>query len=266
MKFIFTTLFLFVCFFSFGQNNVYQGTIHDQNGLPIPGATIAELGTKNVAISDSDGKFRISSESTNFSIRISFVGFQTTTVEIKNGQFDNTIILADSTEDLSEFVVTALGISREKQSLSSAVTTIGSRELSDVPQTNVINALSGQIAGVQVTNGSSGVGSSSRIIIRGENSISGNNQALVVVDGVPISNEQITSDLFNDGANIQEVDFGNGAADLNPDDIESVTILKGPGSAALYGARAANGVVLITTKKGSKKPGIGVSTSSLLTF
>ncbi|WP_339864206.1 SusC/RagA family TonB-linked outer membrane protein [uncultured Algoriphagus sp.] len=266
MKFIYTTLLLFVCFLSYGQNNVYQGTIQDQNGLAIPGATIAELGTKNVAISDVDGKFRISSEAKNLSLRISFVGFQTTTVEIINGQFNSKIILEDSTEDLSEFVVTALGISREKQSLSSAVTTIGSRELSDVPQTNLINALSGQIAGVQVTNGSSGVGSSSRIVIRGENSISGNNQALVVVDGVPISNEQITSALFNDGANIQEVDFGNGAADLNPDDIESVTILKGPGSAALYGARAANGVVLITTKKGTMKPGIGVSTSSLLTF
>lgn len=266
MKFIYTVLFLFLAFAALAQSNVYEGSIKDKNGLPIPGATIAETGTKNVAISDAEGKFRISSSSRDLSLRISFIGYETTTVNIQNGEFNGSITLLESTENLDEFVVTALGITREKQSLSSAVTTIGTRELSDVPQTNLINALSGQVAGVQITNGSSGVGSSSRIIIRGENSISGNNQALVVVDGVPISNEQITSDLFNDGANIQEVDFGNGAADINPDDIESLTILKGPGSAALYGARAANGVVLITTKKGKKKPGIGVSTSSLLTF
>ncbi|MBN3583472.1 SusC/RagA family TonB-linked outer membrane protein [Algoriphagus aestuarii] len=266
MKYIFTALFLIVAFAAFSQGNVYEGSIKDKNGLPIPGATIAESGTKNVAISDADGKFRISSTARDLTLKISFIGYETKSIAIQNGHFDSEITLLESTENLDEFVVTALGITREKQSLSSAVTSIGTRELSDVPQTNLINALSGQVAGVQITNGSSGVGSSSRIIIRGENSISGNNQALVVVDGVPISNEQITSDLFNNGANIQEVDFGNGAADINPDDIESLTILKGPGSAALYGARAANGVVLITTKKGKKKPGIGVTTSSLLTF
>ncbi|MBN7816500.1 SusC/RagA family TonB-linked outer membrane protein [Algoriphagus pacificus] len=266
MKYIFTALFLIVAFAAFSQGNVYEGSIKDKNGLPIPGATIAESGTKNVAISDADGKFRISSPARDLTLKISFIGYETKSIAIQNGQFESEITLLESTENLDEFVVTALGITREKQSLSSAVTSIGTRELSDVPQTNLINALSGQVAGVQITNGSSGVGSSSRIIIRGENSISGNNQALVVVDGVPISNEQITSDLFNNGANIQEVDFGNGAADINPDDIESLTILKGPGSAALYGARAANGVVLITTKKGKKKPGIGVTTSSLLTF
>ena len=266
MKYIFTALFLIVAFEAFSQGNVYEGSIKDKNGLPIPGATIAESGTKNVAISDADGKFRISSTAKDLTLKISFIGYETKSIAIQNGQFESEITLLESTENLDEFVVTALGITREKQSLSSAVTSIGTRELSDVPQTNLINALSGQVAGVQITNGSSGVGSSSRIIIRGENSISGNNQALVVVDGVPISNEQITSDLFNNGANIQEVDFGNGAADINPDDIESLTILKGPGSAALYGARAANGVVLITTKKGKKKPGIGVTTSSLLTF
>lgn len=250
----------------FGQSMTYESRILDVSGIPIPGATVTELGTSNVAISDQDGRFRISSSKQNLTLRISFIGFETQDVVINNGVLKKEIKLLESTENLEEFVVTALGVERQRQSLSSAVTTIGSRELSDVPQTNLINSLSGQVAGVQITNGSSGVGSSSRIIIRGENSISGNNQALIVIDGVPIINEQITSDLFNDGANIQEVDFGNGAAEINPDDIESITILKGPGSAALYGARAANGVVLITTKKGRKKQGIGVTTSSLLTF
>ncbi|WP_144605654.1 SusC/RagA family TonB-linked outer membrane protein [Algoriphagus algorifonticola] len=266
MKFSFTLLLLLSMQLVFGQSMTYESRILDVSGIPIPGATVTELGTSNVAISDQDGRFRISSSKQNLTLRISFIGFETQDVVINDGVLKKEIKLLESTENLEEFVVTALGVERQRQSLSSAVTTIGSRELSDVPQTNLINSLSGQVAGVQITNGSSGVGSSSRIIIRGENSISGNNQALIVIDGVPIINEQITSDLFNDGANIQEVDFGNGAAEINPDDIESITILKGPGSAALYGARAANGVVLITTKKGRKKQGIGVTTSSLLTF
>jgi TonB-linked SusC/RagA family outer membrane protein len=266
MKFSFTLLLLLSMQLVFGQSMTYESRILDVSGIPIPGATVTELGTSNVAISDQDGRFRISSSKQNLTLRISFIGFETQDVVINDGVLKKEIKLLESTESLEEFVVTALGVERQRQSLSSAVTTIGARELSDVPQTNLINSLSGQVAGVQITNGSSGVGSSSRIIIRGENSISGNNQALIVIDGVPIINEQITSDLFNDGANIQEVDFGNGAAEINPDDIESITILKGPGSAALYGARAANGVVLITTKKGRKKQGIGVTTSSLLTF
>jgi len=252
--------------YSFAQNQVYEGRIKDVDGLPIPGATIRELGTKNISISDKDGSFLIFSKQSDLILRISFIGFQTQDIQVNNGIFISEIKLEESTENLNEVVVTALGVERQRQSLSASVSTMGKTELSDVPQTNLINALSGQVAGVQITNGSSGVGSSSRIIIRGENSLSGNNQALIVVDGVPISNEQITSTLFNDGANIQEVDFGNGAADINPDDIESLTILKGPGSAALYGTRGANGVVLITTKKGRKKEGVGVSTSSLLTF
>ncbi|WP_240915508.1 SusC/RagA family TonB-linked outer membrane protein [Polaribacter sp. 20A6] len=168
-------------------------------------------------------------------------------------------------EILNEVVVTALGIKREKQSLVSSVTTIKPAALTEVTLTNVVNSLAGQVAGVKVTNGSSGVGSSSRIVIRGENSLSSSNQPLFVVDGVPISNEQITSDLVNDGS-LQEVDYGNGASEISPDDIASISILKGAGSAALYGARAANGVVLITTKRGKKKKGLGVSINSSLTI
>ncbi len=266
MKISFTLLALLFWQLGFSQTFQYQGKVQDMNQLPVPGATINELGTSNVAISDQDGLFTISSSNQNLILRISFIGFETQNVAIKDGEFNPVITLQESTQSLNEFVVTALGVQRQRQSLSSAVSTIGSRELSDVPQTNIINSLAGQVAGVQITNGSSGVGSSSRVIIRGENSISGNNQALIVIDGVPMINEQVTSDLFNDGANIQEVDFGNGAAELNPDDIETITVLKGPGSAALYGARAANGVILITTKDGKRKEGIGVTTSSTLTF
>ncbi len=248
------------------QSINYSSKVLDGNLIPIPGATVSEVGTRNVAITDQNGIFTISSSATDLRLRISFIGYTAREVVVTNGIIAEEIILTESTDELEEVIVTALGIERDRQSLTSAVSTLGARELADVPQTNIVNSIAGQVAGVQITNGSSGIGSSSRIIIRGENSISGNNQALFVVDGIPISNNLISSDLFNDGANIQEVDFGNGSAEINPDDIESISILKGPGSAALYGARAANGVVLISTKKGRRGNGIGVTTSSAVTF
>ncbi|PZV87140.1 TonB-linked SusC/RagA family outer membrane protein [Algoriphagus aquaeductus] len=250
----------------FAQGATFTGKVVDTQGLPIPGATLTELGTRNISITDAEGKFTFRAEKVPFTLRVSFIGFQTYQVEVTVSSDISQIILSESTSELNEVLVTALGIERNRQSLTSAVSVVDNRTLSDVPQPNLINALAGQVAGVQVTNGSSGVGSSSRIIIRGENSLSGNNEALIVVDGVPIQNNLIASVLFNDGANIQEVDYGNGAADLSPEDIASITILKGPGSAALYGTRGANGVVLITTKKGRKNRGLGVSTSSMVTF
>ncbi|MDZ7845437.1 MAG: TonB-dependent receptor plug domain-containing protein [Owenweeksia sp.] len=173
--------------------------------------------------------------------------------------------MESASEQLDDVVVTALGIERQKRSLGSSVTEVEAKTLTDVPQTNLVNSLAGQVAGVQIANGSSGVGSSSRIIIRGENSLGGNNQPLFVVDGVPIRNQQITSDLVNDG-DLQEVDYGNGGAEISPDDIASISILKGPGSAALYGSRAANRVVLITTKEGRNKSGLGITTSNVISF
>src|SRR5690606_13269852 len=196
---------------------------------------------------------------------ISSIGYQTLDVVIVNREIPPVIVLDYATQTLQEIVVTALGIEREKQSLTSSVSVLQSEELTTVPATNLVNHLAGKVAGVQVTNGSSGVGSSSRIIIRGENSLSGRNQPLFVVDGLPVSNELFTSQLVNDGA-LQEVDYGNGAAEISPDDIESISILKGAGSAALYGARAANGVVLISTKKGRNSRGLGITTNSSVTF
>lgn len=266
MKLLFTWIMVLVTGAAFAQEATFTGKVVDTQGLPIPGATLTELGTRNISITDADGKFTFRAEKVPFTLRVSFIGFQTYQVEVTASSDISQIILSESTSELNEVLVTALGIERNRQSLTSAVSVVDNRALSDVPQPNLINALAGQVAGVQVTNGSSGVGSSSRIIIRGENSLSGNNEALIVVDGVPIQNNLIASVLFNDGANIQEVDYGNGAADLSPEDIASITILKGPGSAALYGTRGANGVVLIITKKGRKNRGLGVSTSSTVTF
>lgn len=255
-----------LCFATvYGQSITYSSRIIDSENNPVAFATVQEIGTKNAVQSNENGTFTLKSDNRNAEIQISFVGYETKNIQAINGKIPATIQLSTSDQLLDQVVVTALGIERNRQSLGSSVTKISTKELNEVPLTNLVNSLAGQIAGVQVTNGSSGVGSSSRIVIRGENSLSGSNQPLFVVDGVPISNEQITSNLVNRGA-LQEVDYGNGGADLNPDDIESITILKGAGSAALYGTRAANGVVVITTKRGKRAKGIGVSFSSSLTL
>lgn len=247
-----------------GQTTKYTSQLLDVEQQPIPYATVKVVGIENYAITDENGFFSLEASLTDFDLEISSIGFQNKRIKVVNGELPEIINLESATEELEGIVVTALAIEREEQSLTSAVTKVSAAQLTEVPLTNLVNSLAGQVAGVQITNGSSGVGSSSRIVIRGENSLSRSNQPLFVIDGVPISNEQITSDLVNDGA-LQEVDYGNGAAEISPDDVASITILKGAGSAALYGARAANGVVVITTKRGKGKKGLGISTSNSLT-
>jgi TonB-linked SusC/RagA family outer membrane protein len=248
------------------DSKTYSSVVVDSKGEPVPGAVVNEMGTDQFAITLNDGSFKLKTSTKNFTLSIRSLGFQDFKLEIRNGAMPPQIMLTEDLEQLDEVVVTALGIEREKQSLASSIGKIENRQLTDVPMTNVVNSMAGQVAGVQITNGSSGVGSSSRIIVRGENSLTGTNQPLFVVDGVPISNEQITSELVNNGS-LQEVDYGNGGAEIDPDNIASIFILKGAGSAALYGSRAANGVVLITTKRGrGAQKGIGVTTSSSLTF
>ena len=158
---------------------------------------------------------------------------------------------------LEEVVVTALGISREKKALGYAVTEVGSDDINLVKDHNPANSLSGKVAGLVVTQGTGGPGAGSRVIIRGNNSITGNNQPLIVVDGLPIDNSGV-----NSGGSVS----GGGITDINPEDIESITVLKGPNAAALYGSRAGNGVLLITTKKGTRGGGLGVSVNSNITF
>ncbi len=247
-----------------GQTFVYKSRLVNESGEPVPFATIKVTDTQTVTSSTETGEFSFPENRKDFEIEISSVGFQTKRVTVTNGVIIPVIALQASSEELSELVVTALGIEREKQSLASSVSIIEGKDLTEVPLTNLVNSLAGQVAGVQITNGSSGVGSSSRIVIRGENSLSGGNQPLFVIDGVPISNEQISSNLTNNGR-LQEVDYGNGGAEIGLEDIASITVLKGAGSAALYGTRAANGVVLITTKRGGSKKGMGLSINSAVT-
>lgn len=228
-------------------------------GHPIPGASISIKGTSTGTQTSSDGKFSIAAKPTDI-LKIAFIGFLNKEVEVTAGQTDLKISLEESQESLNEVVVTALNITKEKKSLGYAVQELKSKDISEAKESNLVNALAGKVAGVQITNSQGDMGSS-RIIIRGETSISGNNQPLFVIDGVPVDNSQ---NLGNNGRGSR--DFANTLSDINSEDIESMSVLKGPNAAALYGSRAAAGVVLITTKKGKNSKGLGISVNSNTTF
>ncbi len=270
MKAIFTVIV--VCLFvhsGMAQKLTITGIIQDvSTANALTNVSIQEEGTGTGTFSNTDGTYAIKVSNNNATLLFSHVGYNTLKVKLNNKNHLN-IFLIPNANMLTDVVVTALGIQRNKRELGYAVQTVKSKDLTQVRQTNLVNALAGRVAGVQVTNGSSGVGSSSRIVIRGENSLTGTNQPLFVVDGVPITNNVVTNNTENNESGFQEVDYGNGAADINPDDVESITVLKGAGASALYGSRAAGGVIVIKTKDGtnhSSNQGIGVSVNSSVTF
>ncbi len=246
----------------FAQVEVTGRVTSDEDQGGIPGVNIAIKGTSQGTVSDYQGNYKLSVPSEDAILIFSFVGYEAHEVTI-NGQSKIDVVLASSAQSLSEVVVTALGVKRETKALGYAVQEIKGEEMTKARETNVVNSLSGKVAGVQVTNGSSGVGSTSLITIRGESSlIPGNNSPLFVVDGIPINNQTRS----NRSEGNLETDYGNGAAEINPDDIETMTVLKGANASALYGSRGANGVILITTKSGKGRKGIGVSVNSGVTF
>jgi len=239
------------------EQKVITGTVSDEEGNPLPGVNIIIKGTTQGTVTDANGKYTLSAP-TNATLVFSFVGYKTQEISISGKTIVN-VTLEQETIGLSEVVVTALGISREKKTLGYSVQDVGNEELAEVKPLNVVNALSGKVAGVQITNATGAVGGASRIVIRGESSFT-NSQPLWVVDGTPFINFESTKDPMS-GA-----DFGNGALDLDPSNIESITVLKGANAAAIYGSRAANGVILVTTKRGKAAKGFGVEVSSSLTF
>ncbi|HEY9196500.1 MAG TPA: SusC/RagA family TonB-linked outer membrane protein, partial [Mucilaginibacter sp.] len=206
---------------------------------------------------NADGRFTITA-SVNDVLRVSYIGFTAQEIPVTANTTTLNIVLVDAPNSLNEVVVTALNISKDKKSLGYAVQGLKSKDIAEAKETNFVNALAGKVAGVQVTNSQGDMGSS-RIIIRGETSISGNNQPLFVVDGVIVDNSQF---LGNGGSR----DFANAISDLNSEDIESVTVLKGPNAAALYGSRAAAGVILIRTKTGKGSKGLGITLNSNTSF
>ncbi|CCH55053.1 hypothetical protein BN8_04285 [Fibrisoma limi BUZ 3] len=237
------------------QDRTISGKVTSaDDGAPIPGASVVVRGTSRGTTTDANGNFRIQAQSGQ-TLRFSFIGNTSKDVVIGNSDVVN-VLLKQETNALNEVVVTALGIKREKRQLGYAVTEVAGQDLANSQRDNFLNAIQGRVAGVQVGASSGMPGSSSSVIIRGINSLSGNNQPLYVIDGMPISNNTIASNSFvssrtsGQSTENRTVDFSNRAQDINPNDIETITILKGPEAAALYGVEAANGAIVITTKKG----------------
>lgn len=254
-------LTLTVCFsliWGVNAQKTITGTVLDKSGVGIPGVNVVEKGTTNGTSTDIDGNYQLAVAELAV-LQFSAIGMKTVELPATEG---NRVIMENDVAMLDEVVVTALGISRDKKALGYAVSKVGEDDLSVVKDSNPANSLVGKVAGVIVTQSSAGVGSGSRITIRGNNSITANNQPLIVIDGIPIDNSGA-----NSGGNVYESKIsGGGISDINPDDIESISVLKGPNAAALYGSRAGNGVILITTKKGAMTNGIGVSINSNITF
>ena len=240
-----------------------SGQIMDENGSPLPGATVEVKGTYIGTVTDAQGHFSFSISNDATALVVSFVGYRSQELTLGNTTVFNVVMQPDLTS-LDEVVVTALGIKREERSLSYSVQEIEGAGLTSNGQTNMINSLSGQVAGLQVT-GNTSMGSSARITLRGVNSLTGNNQPLFVIDGTPVDNSNFNFSGTENGDG--GVDYGNALQDINPNDIESVSVLKGATAAALYGSRASNGVVLITTKSGKNSTRrFEVSINSTTTF
>lgn len=236
-----------------GIAQTVKGTvISEEDGEPIIGASVAVKGTKQGMLTDLKGQFQFSKLPAGSTLVVSYIGFISQEVEAKPKM---RVILKTNKVELNEVVVTALGISRQKKALGYTAQEIKQDALTQGKDNNLLNSLSGKIAGVRITNTQGDVGSS-RIVIRGETSIAGENQPLFIVDGIPVDNSQLNARSIGR-------DFKNAIADLNPEDISSLTVLKGPNASALYGARAAHGAVIITTKKGDHgQKGLGVTIHS----
>ena len=262
MKKVFVFLALILCTTQVFAQTVVTGKVIDSNGEVIPGANVRVKGIVGVGtITDLDGVYSLEVPADAKSLIFSFTGMQTQEVEISGNVIN--ITMQDEDQLLGDVVVTALGIKREEKSLGYAVTKLDGKSVNEVKVTNVANNLSGQVPGVNIIS-SSNLGGSANVVIRGGSSLTRNNQALFVVDGVPVINTSVNGGETTRGAG--GYDYGNFASDINPEDIESVSVLKGASATALYGSRGANGVILITTKKGKKTDKIGVSVSSSVTF
>ncbi|NBC86929.1 MAG: SusC/RagA family TonB-linked outer membrane protein [Bacteroidetes bacterium] len=244
------------------QPDVITGTVTDaQTGESLPGVNVRILGTNIGAATNTDGTYRLSQVPASAdSLAFSFIGYVTERVSI-DGRSEIDIQLVKQVLEAGDLVVTALGLEQVQRALGYSVEEIDGAAISQVERVNVANALAGRVAGLQVTQSGSGPGGSARIVVRGSSSLNKDNQALIVLDGVPVDNTNLQS-----AGRFGGFDYGDGITNLNPSDIESVSVLKGPNAAALYGTRAANGAIVVTTKKGEAQEGLGVTYNSTLTF
>lgn len=261
-----TVLLLFLVTSIYAQKNINGNVTDAITGEVLPGVSIMVKNTTRGTSTDFDGNFTIAVKKGEI-LKFSFIGFKTKEIVFKNQSFLKAVLEEDNAQ-LDEVIITSLGIKKEKKALGYAATELKARELTKVKTTNVLNSLAGKVAGLQVTGANNGVASSARVVIRGENSLNINsNSPLFILDGTPVNNI-----IFGVGGNTTDqadlpTDYGNGLSELNSDDFETVTVLKGAAASALYGSRAANGVVVITTKKGKQhKDGIGVEIASSTMF
>ena len=253
MKRLLSTL-MAVCIIALGAaaNKTVKGKVvsaSDQE--PLIGASVQAVGANQGTATDINGEFSLTVNDNVTQLKISYVGFVPQIVAVAS---NITVALEEEDNTLEEVVVTALGITRKEKSIGYAATAVKGEDLVKSRASDVMTSLAGKVAGVQIAATSSDPGASNSVVIRGFSSLSGSNQPLYVVDGVPLNNSAVYSSEGLDNG----FDFGNGANMVNPDDVENMTVLKGAAATALYGSRAANGVILITTKSGKKQKGIGI--------
>lgn len=250
-------LWSLLCLYANAQNTGLSGIVRAANtGEGLPGVSVQVVGSAVAVQTDAAGKFNLNAPA-NSQLRFTYIGYTEQLITLKEDQTYVEVRLNEQENALDEVVVTALNISKEKKSLGYSIQEVKGNDLSEAKESNLVNSLAGKVAGVQVTNSQGNMGSS-RIIIRGETSIAGNNQPLFVIDGTPVDNSQLGTSGNRD--------YANAISDINSEDIESVSVLKGPNAAALYGSRAAAGVILITTKSGTKRKGLGININSNNTF
>jgi TonB-linked SusC/RagA family outer membrane protein len=237
------------------DDQTISGSVVDAGG-PMIGATVKVVGTSNGTVTDFDGKFKLKCKPGDM-LEVSYVGYATLKVKAQQGM---KIVMEEDKTALNEVVVTALGIKRERKALGYALSEVKGEELQKAKETNVVNSLAGKVAGLVVQNTASGASGSTRVLLRGNTEMTGDNQPLYVVDGVPLDNTN-----FGSAGTAGGYDLGDGISAINPDDIENMTVLKGPAASALYGSRASHGVILITTKK-AEKDKIGLEYNGSMTF
>lgn len=259
------SIFLIVCMccslITLAQSNFkVSGIVIGVDKEPIIGATIQDKSNQTGVITDVEGRFTINASSRNAVLRVGYIGMKSEEIKVE-GRSQITIILQEEAVKIDEVVVTALGIKREAKALGYAVSSVNNDALTAGNEQNVMSAISGKVAGVDISSTTAGPSGSTRVIIRGNSQLTGSNQPLYVIDGMPVDNTELEGAGKWGG-----YDYGDVLSSLNPDDIENISILKGPSASALYGSRASNGVVLITTKSAQKKKGIGVEFSSNLSI
>lgn len=247
----------------FSQKTISGIVTEKTTGEKLPYVNVSTNNGKGTTTNDA-GFYTLEIDNSPTTLTFSFLGYKTKQVSTENKTTIN-VVLEEIETNLDEIVVTALNVNRKTKELGYVVQELKTKDVTEVKTPNFLDNLAGKLAGVTISQGATGVGSSSKITIRGEASFS-NNNPLFIVDGTPINNNTIFNFTNEAAAGFQEIDFGNGAMEVNPDDIESITVLKGPSAAALYGTRASNGVIVINTKDGSKKQGLGISINSTITF